>query len=153
MREILTDFICSFHLKKWHNLLTYWSCILITRKKYFHTFCNDCLYGPEGLCRILWWIFGRTSERDIHYYIFCKLMINPSFIITNYKIVSDILIEIASRLDIVSSKKCCLYYRKHILMTYMSVRPLPHTYPSLSNYTLCQFHMPLYFLGTFTEHP
>ena len=37
---------------------------------------------------------------NIHYQMFCGIMINPSFPITNYKIVSAIRNEIASRLDI-----------------------------------------------------
>ena len=37
---------------------------------------------------------------SIHYQMFCEIMINPSFSITNYKIVSAIRNEIASRLDI-----------------------------------------------------
>ena len=37
---------------------------------------------------------------NIHYQMFCWIMINPSFPITNYKIVSAIRNEIASRLDI-----------------------------------------------------
>ena len=37
---------------------------------------------------------------NIHYQIFCGIMIDPSFPITNYKIVSAIRNEMASRLDI-----------------------------------------------------
>ena len=37
---------------------------------------------------------------NIHYQMFCGIMINPSFLITNYKIISAIRNEIASRLDI-----------------------------------------------------
>lgn len=37
---------------------------------------------------------------NIHYQMFCGIMINPSFPITNYKIVSATRNEIASRLDI-----------------------------------------------------
>ena len=37
---------------------------------------------------------------NIHYQMFCGIMINPFFPITNYKIVSAIRNEIASRLDI-----------------------------------------------------
>ena len=37
---------------------------------------------------------------NIHYQMFCWIMINPSFPITNYKIVSAIRNEIASRLDV-----------------------------------------------------
>ena len=37
---------------------------------------------------------------NIHYQMFCGIMINPSFPITNYKIVSAIRNEIASRLDV-----------------------------------------------------
>ena len=39
---------------------------------------------------------------NIHYQIFCGIMIDPSFPITNYKIVSAIRNEMASRLDIES---------------------------------------------------
>ena len=39
---------------------------------------------------------------NIHYRMFCGIMIDPSFPITNYKIVSAIRNEIASRLDIES---------------------------------------------------
>ena len=39
---------------------------------------------------------------NIHYQMFCSIMIDPSFPITNYKIVSAIRNEIASRLDIES---------------------------------------------------
>ena len=37
---------------------------------------------------------------NIHYQMFCEIMIHPSFPITNFKIVSAIRNEIASRLDI-----------------------------------------------------
>ena len=42
---------------------------------------------------------------NIHYQLFCEIMIDPSFPITNYKIVSAIRNEIASLLDIDSLQK------------------------------------------------
>ena len=42
---------------------------------------------------------------NIHYQMFCGIMINPSFPITNYKIVSIIRNEIVSLLDIYSLQK------------------------------------------------
>ena len=41
----------------------------------------------------------------IHYQMFCGIMIDPSFPVTNYKIISAIRNEIAPRLDIVSLQK------------------------------------------------
>lgn len=60
---------------------------------------------------------------NIHYQIFCGIMINPSFPITNYKIVSAIRNEIASRLDIDSLQKILASHWKpylnnlHVCMT------------------------------------
>ena len=46
---------------------------------------------------------------NIHYQMFCGIMINPSFPITNYKIVSAIRNEIASVLMLIPSRKCWLH--------------------------------------------
>ncbi len=60
---------------------------------------------------------------NIHYQMFCGIMINPSFPITNYKIVSAIRNEIASRLDIDSLQEVLASHWKpyldslHICMT------------------------------------
>ena len=60
---------------------------------------------------------------NIHYQMFCWIMINPSFPITNYKIVSAIRNEIASRLDIDSLQEVLASHWKpyldslHICMT------------------------------------
>ena len=45
--------------------------------------------------------FDRMAK-DIHYQMFCGIMIDPSFPITNYKIISAIRNEMASLLDIES---------------------------------------------------
>ncbi len=58
---------------------------------------------------------------NIHYQMFCGIMINPSFPITNYKIVSAIRNEIASRLDVDSSRKCWLHTGNPILTAFTSV--------------------------------
>lgn len=60
---------------------------------------------------------------NIHYQMFCGIMINPSFPITNYKIVSAIRNEIASRLDIDSLQEILASHWKpyldnlHVCMT------------------------------------
>ena len=60
---------------------------------------------------------------NIHYQMFCGIMINPSFPITNYKIVSAIRNEIASRLDVDSLQEVLASYWKpylenlHVCMT------------------------------------
>ena len=60
---------------------------------------------------------------NIHYLMFCGIMIDPSFPITNYKIVSAIRNEIASRLDIESLQEVLASYWKpylenlHVCMT------------------------------------
>ena len=60
---------------------------------------------------------------NIHYQMFCGIMINPSFPITNYKIVSAIRNEIASHLDIDSLQEVLSSYWKpylenlHVCMT------------------------------------
>ena len=60
---------------------------------------------------------------NIHYQMFCWIMINPSFPITNYKIVSAIRNEIASRLDVDSLQEVLASHWKpyldslHICMT------------------------------------
>ena len=60
---------------------------------------------------------------NIHYQMFCGIMIDPSFPITNYKIVSAIRNEIASRLDIESLQEILATYWKpylenlHVCMT------------------------------------
>ena len=60
---------------------------------------------------------------NIHYQMFCGIMINPSFPITNYKIVSAIRNEIASRLDVDSLQEVLASHWKpyldslHICMT------------------------------------
>ena len=60
---------------------------------------------------------------NIHYQMFCWIMINPSFPITNYKIVSAIRNEIASRLDIESLQEILATHWKpylenlHVCMT------------------------------------
>ena len=60
---------------------------------------------------------------NIHYQMFCGIMINPSFPITNYKIVSAIRNEIASRLDIDSLQEVLSSHWKpylenlHVCMT------------------------------------
>ena len=60
---------------------------------------------------------------NIHYQMFCGIMIDPSFPITNYKIVSAIRNEIASRLDIDSLQEVLASHWKpyldnlHVCMT------------------------------------
>ena len=60
---------------------------------------------------------------NIHYQIFCGIMIDPSFPITNYKIVSAIRNEMASRLDIDSLQEVLASHWKpylenlHVCMT------------------------------------
>ena len=60
---------------------------------------------------------------NIHYQIFCGIMIPPSLPITNFKIVSAIRNEIASRLDIDSFQEVLASHRKpyldnlHVCMT------------------------------------
>ena len=60
---------------------------------------------------------------NIHYQMFCGIMINPSFPITNYKIVSAIRNEIASRLDVDSLQEVLASHWKpyldslHVCMT------------------------------------
>ena len=60
---------------------------------------------------------------NIHYQIFCEIMIPPSLPITNFKIVSAILNEIASRLDIDSFQEILASHWKpylanlHVCMT------------------------------------
>ena len=60
---------------------------------------------------------------NIHYQIFCGIMIPPSLPITNFKIVSAIRNEIASRLDIDSFQEILTSHRKpyldnlHVCMT------------------------------------
>ena len=60
---------------------------------------------------------------NIHYQMFCGVMIDPSSPITNYKIVSDIRNEIASRLDIDALQKVLALHWKpylenlHVCMT------------------------------------
>ena len=60
---------------------------------------------------------------NIHYQMFCGIMIDPSFPITNYKIVSAIRNEMASRLDIESLQEVLVSHWKpylenlHVCMT------------------------------------
>ena len=60
---------------------------------------------------------------NIHYQMFCGIMIDPSFPITNYKIVSAIRNEIAARLDIESLQEILATHWKpylenlHVCMT------------------------------------
>ena len=60
---------------------------------------------------------------NLHYQMFCGIMIDPSFPITNYKIVSAIRNEIASRLDIESLQEILATHWKpylenlHVCMT------------------------------------
>lgn len=58
---------------------------------------------------------------NIHYQIFCGIMINPSFPITNYKIVSAIRNEMASRLDSLDSLQKILtsYWKPYLEGLYM----------------------------------
>ena len=62
-------------------------------------------------------------NRNIHYQMFCGIMIAPSFPITNYKIVSAIRNEMASCLDIESLQKVLASHWKpyledlHVCMT------------------------------------
>lgn len=62
-------------------------------------------------------------NRNIHYQMFCGIMINSSFPITNYKIVSAIRNEIASRLEIESLQEVLSSHWKpylenlHVCMT------------------------------------
>ena len=68
----------------------------------FQSFRKDSPYGTEGLA------YTGFSDRllvehlngNIHYQLFCGIMIAPSCPITNYKIISAIRNEMASRLDI-----------------------------------------------------
>ena len=57
---------------------------------------------------------------NIHYQIFCGIMIPPSLPITNFKIVSAIRNEIASRLDIDSFQELWLHTGNLILITFTS---------------------------------
>ena len=60
---------------------------------------------------------------NIHYQMFCGIMVDPSFPISNYKIVSAIRNEMASRLDIDSLQEVLASHRKpyldnlHVCMT------------------------------------
>lgn len=60
---------------------------------------------------------------NIHYRMFCRIMTAPSFPITNFKIVSAIRNEIASRIDIDSFQEILTSHRKpyldnlHVCMT------------------------------------
>ena len=60
---------------------------------------------------------------NLYYQIFCGIMIDPAFPITNFKIVSAIRNEIASRLDIDSFQEILTSHRKpyldnlHVCMT------------------------------------
>ena len=65
---------------------------------------------------------------NLHYQMFCGIMIDPSFPITNYKIVSAIRNEIASRLDIESLQE--------ILAT--------HWKPYLENFHVCMTDVTCY---------
>jgi len=69
--------------------------------------CLSVWQKPQ-VCRNSVWAAGTFSFRqlveylngNIHYQMFCGIMIDPSFPITNFKIVSAIRNEIASRLEI-----------------------------------------------------
>ena len=52
---------------------------------------------------------------NIHYQMFCGIMIDPSFPIANYKIVSSIRNEMASHLDIDSLQEVLASHRKPYL--------------------------------------
>ena len=64
---------------------------------------------------------------NIHYQIFCGILIDPSHPITSYKIVSAIRNEIASRLDIDSLQQILASHTGSlILKTFMCAWPMPH---------------------------
>ena len=41
-----------------------------------------------------------TVERHIHYHIFCDVIIDPTRPLTNYKLLDDIMLELAGKLKI-----------------------------------------------------
>ena len=69
------------------------------------SFRKDRPYGPEGIHRILRQATGGTSEREHTLPDFLWNYDSPSLPITNFKIVSAIRNEIASRLDIDSFRE------------------------------------------------
>ena len=58
---------------------------------------------------------------NIHYQMFCGIMIDPSFPITNFKIVSAIRNEIASCLELIPFRRSWLHTGNLILRTFTSV--------------------------------
>ena len=89
----------------------------------FQSFRKDCPYGPESLHRFSDRYLVEHLNGNIHYQMFCRIMIGPAFPITNYKIVSTIRNEIASLLDIDSLQEILTTHRKpylknlHVCMT------------------------------------
>lgn len=83
----------------------------------FQSFRKDSPYGTEGLA------YTGFSDRllvehlngNIHYQMFCGVMIVPSSPVTNYKIVSIIRNEIVSLLDIYSLQKVLASHREPYL--------------------------------------
>ena len=79
-------------------------------------------HDPETGKAIIKNVLGKT-QAEVHYQIFCGIMIPPSLPITNFKIVSAIRNEIASRLDIDSFQEILASHWKpyldnlHVCMT------------------------------------
>lgn len=98
MKVSLVDLIQSFRSSVLQKLRAYlnnvWDVGL------FQSFRKDCHYGPKGVHQILRQTVSGSSERDIHYQMFCEIMIDPSFPITSFKIVSAVRKEVAERLGI-----------------------------------------------------
>ena len=87
------------------------------------SFRKDRPYGPEGIHGFSDRQLVEHLNGNIHYQIFCGIMIPPSLPITNFKIVSAIRNEIASRLDIDSFQELLASHWKpyldnlHVCMT------------------------------------
>ena len=110
-----------------------------------HSRGRNAYFSPEGkIALMVLKAYSDLSDRDliaqlnanIHYQLFCGVRINPSSPLENYKIVSEIRCELASRLNIDRSQSILAEYWKsylkdlHVLLTDATCYETDMRYPT-----------------------
>ena len=122
MRVSLAGFIRYFRLRVWQRLWVL-SDQRLGRRNIFSPSAKIALMVLKAYTGFSDRQLVEHLNGNIHYQMFCGIMINPSFPITNYKTVSAIRNEITSRLDIDSIQEVLASHWKpyldslHVCMT------------------------------------
>ena len=121
MRVNWAGFIQCFLLKLWQKT---WGCLkIVGRRNIFSPSAKIAIMVLKAYTGLSDRHLVEHLNGNLHYQMFCGIMIDPSSPITNYKIVSAIRNEIAARLDIESLQEVLVTHWKpylenlHVCMT------------------------------------